>query len=70
MRKHVTLKLLATLVAVSFAGSAFAVSAYDPITAAVDWSSVGTAVIDIAALVAAVLVTVRGVKFVLRAIRS
>jgi predicted porin len=62
--------VFAAILGLLIAGTASAVSVYDPITTAVDWSAVGTAVIAVAALVAAVLVTMRGVKFVLRAIRS
>jgi hypothetical protein len=68
MRKLFTRGSLLALTSLVSA-SAFAVSPYDPITAAVDWTDVGTAVIAVAALVAAVLVTIRGVKFVLGAVR-
>lgn|GEM_PF-7114486 len=67
--KHLLKKVALVGVALATAVNSFAVSAYDPITAAVDWSAVVTAVIAVAALVAAVLVTVRGIKFVLSAIR-
>jgi hypothetical protein len=50
-------------------GLAMAQSAYDPITTAVDFSAVGTGIIAVGALVAAVLVTWRGVRMLLSAIR-
>jgi cytochrome c biogenesis protein CcdA len=58
------------LVAVAFVGVASAQTAYDPITTAVDWADVVTGIVAIAALVAAVLVVMRGSKMLLRMIRS
>jgi len=55
--------LLFPLFALATAGT------YDPITAAVDWADVVTAIVAVAALVAAVLVVVRGSRFLLAMIR-
>jgi len=52
-------------VGAALVGPAFAVGAYDGITAAVDWSAVITGITAIAALVAAVLVVKRGSKMLL-----
>lgn len=43
---------------------------YDDLVAAVDWSDVGTAIVAIAALVAAVKVIMAGSRMVLRMIRG
>ena len=54
---------------VTFAsGLAFAGGTYDTITGAVDWSEVVTAVVAVAALIAAVLVVSRGARMVLKMI--
>lgn len=53
-----------------FSSMAFAVSAYDPITTAVDWTAVTTAVIAVFSLIAAVLVVFRGGKLILAAVRG
>ncbi|MEM8684362.1 MAG: hypothetical protein AAGF72_13075 [Pseudomonadota bacterium] len=59
-----SLAFVVTLVA----GTAFAGGTYDTITGAVDWSEVVTGIVAIAALVAAVLVVMRGSKMLLRMI--
>lgn len=62
-------KLLVPVTALVGVGSnAFAVTAYDSITAAVNWADVITGITAIAALVAAVLVVKRGSGFLLRMI--
>jgi hypothetical protein len=50
------------------AGAVMAQTAYDDITAAVDWADVVTGIVAIAALVAAVLVVMRGSRMLLRMI--
>jgi len=50
--------------------AAHAAGTYDGITGAVDWSEVTAAVVAIGALIAAVYVVVKGVRMVLRAIKS
>jgi len=62
-------KALVALVSFGAAGSALATpGTYDGITAAVDWADVITGITAIAALVAAVLVVMRGSKMLLRMI--
>jgi len=58
---------LAVLAAVS--PVAFSQTTYDPITTAVDWAEVVTGVVAIAALIAAVLVVVRGSRMLLGMVR-
>lgn len=53
----------------AFAPVAFAAGDYDSITAAVDWADAGAAVVAVAALVAGVLVLIRGSRIVLGMIR-
>lgn len=53
------------------AGSAFAVAPdYSPISTAVDFSTVGTSIIAISALVAAVYVVAKGARMVIGAIKG
>jgi hypothetical protein len=58
--------VFAVVLAVLGLGQAFAVGTdYSTITAAVDWSTVITGILAIAALIAAVLVVKRGAKMLL-----
>lgn len=67
--KNLLVGLLAALGLV--AGSAFAVGPdYTPISTAVDFSTVGTSIIAISALVAAVYVVSKGARMVIAAIKG
>jgi len=57
------------LAGLSLAGAASAVTAYDTITAAVDFSDVLTAAVAVAAVVAGILVGIRGIRFVMSVVR-
>lgn len=62
---------LSSLVAAAAAGSAAAAGPdFSPITGAVDWGSVVTGILAVAALAAAVYVAVRGAKMLLGMIRG
>lgn len=61
-------KALAAAAGLVLAGTVQAQTAYDGITAAVDWSDVVTGVTAVAALLAAVYVVIRGSKMLLRMI--
>lgn len=62
---------LSSLLTAAAAGSAAAAGPdYTTITAAIDWGSVVTGVLAVAALVAAVYVAIRGAKMLLGMIRS
>lgn len=63
-------KFFASLGLLMLAPLALAQSVYDPITTAVDWSAVNSAVISIFALIAAVYVVFKGGKLILRALRG
>lgn len=59
----------ATLAASALSASATPTTDYDGIVAAVDWTDVVTAITAIAALLAAVLVVRKGVRFALGMLR-
>ena len=62
---------LGSLVAVAAAGSASAAGAdFSAITAAVDWGTVITGILAVAALAAAVYVAVKGAKMLLGMLKS
>lgn len=63
-------KFFASLSLLLLAPLALAGSVYDPITTAVDWTAVNTAVISIFALIAAVYVVFKGGKLILRALKG
>ena len=71
LKKKNAFRVASGLIAMVGASSAFA-AAIDlaPLTSAVDFTSVGTAVIAIAGLLAAVYVAVQGSKIALRMIRA
>lgn len=61
--------LLLGTVGLGFSAPAFAQANYTTLTSAVDWASAITAMMAVAALVAAVLVVRKGIRFVLGSIR-
>lgn len=65
MKRFFMNKTALTAAILTASGSASAVSIYDPLTAAVNFSEVTTGVIAVAALLAAVLVIKRGVRMLL-----
>lgn len=67
--RNIYARVLAFAGMLAFGAVASATTAYDSITAAVDFGDVLTAVTAVAALVAAILVGIRGVRFVLGVIR-
>lgn len=70
MKKLLALRNRATVAALALASSGAAMaSPYAPITTAVDWDDVTTGVIAVAALVAAVLVVIRGSRMLLSIVR-
>lgn len=68
--RNLKTKALALVAGVGTSSAALAAgSPFDPITAAVDFGDVLTGVVAVAALVAAVLVGIRGVRWILAAVK-
>lgn len=54
----------------TLAPSAMAQTAYDGLTAAVDWADVGTALLAVGVAVIGVVVIIKGIKFVVRMVKG